>query len=491
MRSLFAHVFVSVWIVLGVVIAGCIATTTMVAWHRISVLSEINFEQMNKDANTVLQKRGEGGLKFWLRNVGSNYPGIDIYLLNPAGRDILNRNVPDRLAQWLARGNGQGLISGAPGQSPLAPSFQFSASHLLESSQIAGAHGTNYTLAVAWFGSSPIDVLGSYDVVPALLILAVLVSAIVSWWLARYISAPIRGLQHSARILARGNLDTKVESRFSRRRDEIGTLARDFNHMASELKSQIQAKEVLLRDVSHELRSPLARIQIALGLAGLEKANIDIQHRRIERDIERMDVLIQEIIQLTRLTGVPQSFRFERLDLSQLLDSVVEDVALEAKPRGQRISLIRPAGMLVLGHPEMLRRAVENVLRNAVRYSPNDAQISISVAPGPDGIAITVRDEGPGVPEAEIKRIFDPFYRVSVARDRDSGGTGLGLAITARVMLLHNGQVTARNDPEGGGLVVTLFVPAGMVATNEFADTAILPLTLHSVGSGVPSTLKA
>ncbi len=488
MRSLFAHVFVSVWIVLGVIIAGCVATTTMVAWHRISVLSEINFEQMNKDANTVLQRNGEDGLKSWLRNIGSSYPGIDIYLLNPAGRDILNRSVPDRLAQWLARGNGQKLISGAPRQSPLAPSFQFSASHLLESSQITGAHGTNYTLAVAWFGSSPIDVLGSYSVLPALLILAVLVSAIVSWWLARYISAPIRGLQHSARILARGNLDTKVECRFSRRRDEIGTLARDFNHMASELKSQIQAKEALLRDVSHELRSPLARIQIALGLAGLEKANIDIQHRRIERDIERMDTLIQEIIQLTRLTGVPQSFRFEELDLSQLLDNVAEDVVLEAKSLGQQVSLVRPAGMLVLGHPEMLRRAVENVLRNAVRYSPNDAQISISAVPGPDGIAITVRDEGPGVPEAEIKRIFEPFYRVSAARDRASGGTGLGLAITARVMMLHNGKVTATNNSQGDGLIVTLFLPADTVVIKDVDYAEVSPLP--PVGGIVHFALK-
>jgi two-component system OmpR family sensor kinase len=481
MKSLFTRVFVSFWIVLGIIIAGCVVTTTMVAWHRIAVLSAINFEQMNRDATTALRTNGETGLKSWLNDVGHAYPGVDIYLLISAGRDLLNRPVPDRLEQWLARGNGQRLIAGTPGQSPLAPGFQYSASHLLESSQISVANGKNYTLAVAWFGSSPIDVLGSYDVVPGLLVLAVLVSAAASWWLAHYISAPIHELQQSARILARGNLNAKVEDRFSRRRDEIGTLARDFNHMASELKSQIHAKEILLRDVSHELRSPLARIQIALGLAGLEEANVGAQHQRIERDVERMNTLIAEIIQLTRLTGTPQSFHMEELDLGHLLDEIADDVALEAEVFGRHISLTRPQNIPLLGNPEMLRRAVENVLRNAIRFSPNDAKVMISVTQEPDRAMVHIRDQGPGVPETDTQRIFEPFYRVSVARERDSGGTGLGLAITARVMSLHGGNVAACNHPDGG-LIVTLTLPAGPDATQPTAPTAMPKALFHMKG---------
>jgi two-component system, OmpR family, sensor kinase len=466
MTSLFTRVFVSFWIVLGIIIAGCVATTTMVAWHRITVLSAINFEQMNRDARSTLGNEGEAGLKSWLRKVGSAYPGVDIYVLNQAGEDLLDRPVPPRLAQWLARGNGQKLIAGTPGQSPLAPSFQYAASHLLDSSQISSANGKNYTLAVAWFGSSPIDVLGSYDVVPGLLLLAILLSAGASWWLARYISAPIYGLQQSARILARGDLDAKVEERFSRRPDEIGTLARDFNHMAAELKAQIQAKEVLLRDISHELRSPLGRIQIALGLAALDRASVEVQHRRIERDIERMNTLIEEIIRLARLTSAPQSFPMEDVDLGLLLDETADDVSPEAAVLGHRVVVTRPLNLVLQGNPELLRRAIENVLRNAIRYSPDNEDIAVSAREEGGSIAIHIRDKGPGVPETELERIFDPFYRVSRARAREGGGTGLGLAITARVMSVHAGQVSASNHPEGG-LLITISLPKAVAPHAE------------------------
>jgi two-component system sensor histidine kinase CpxA len=466
MNSLFTRVFISFWIVLGIIIAGCVATTTMVAWHRIAELSAINFEQMNKNAEAALRSSGEVGLKSWLRDVGAAYPGVDIYLLDGAGHDLLDRTVPARLQEWLARGNGQKLITGNPGQSPLAPSIQYSASHLLESSQISATNGQNFTLAVAWFGSSPIDVLGSYDIVLGLLVLTILVSATASWLLARYISAPIHDLQQGARILAGGNLDAKVGERFSRRNDEIGTLARDFNHMAAELKSQIQAKEILLRDISHELRSPLARIQVALGLATLDRANVEVQHQRIERDIERMNELIEEIIRLERLNSAPQSFQMEDLDFSLLLDQVVEDVSLEAKVGGRSVVLTRPESLTLRGNPEMLRRAVENVLRNAIRFSPENAQIEISASQQSDRLAICVRDHGPGVPDVDLQRIFEPFYRVSVSRERDMGGTGLGLAITARVISLHQGEVSASNHP-GGGLVVMMVFPTAFHSSSK------------------------
>jgi two-component system sensor histidine kinase CpxA len=475
MKSLFARVFVSFWIVLGIIIAGCVGATTLVAWHRITVLSEINFDQMNSDARTALAAKGEVGLKSWLREVGGAYPGVDIYILNESGTDLLGRNVPARLTEWLARGNGQKLIAGAPSESPLAPSLQYAGSHLLDSSQIPAGDGKNYTLAVAWFGSSPIDVLGSYNVLLGLLLLTIVVSAAASWWLARYISAPIYGLQQSARILARGDLSANVEERFSRRPDEIGTLARDFNHMAAELKAQIEAKEVLLRDVSHELRSPLGRIQVALGLAALDRENVEVQYRRIERDIERMNMLIEEIIRLARLTGAPQSFAMEEVDLGLLLDEIADDVSPEAAVLGRRVDVKRPSNLVLHGNPELLRRAMENVLRNAIRYSPENREISVLARDEDGAIAVCVRDHGPGIPETDAERIFDPFYKVS--RARDGGGTGLGLAITARVMTLHNGRASASNHPEGG-LVITLTFPAA--GAGQSSATGLVE---HQVGS--------
>jgi two-component system sensor histidine kinase CpxA len=258
--------------------------------------------------------------------------------------------------------------------------------------------------------------------------------------------------------LARGDLSANVEERFSRRPDEIGTLARDFNHMAAELKAQIDAKEILLRDVSHELRSPLGRIQVALGLAALDRENVEVQYRRIERDIERMNMLIEEIIRLARLTGAPQSFAIEEVDLRMLLDEIADDVSPEAAMRGCQVVVTCPSALIAQGNPELLRRAVENVLRNAIRHSPDNAEIAISVRQSGSRIAIAIRDWGSGVPDEELERIFDPFYRVSRARERERGGTGLGLAITARVATLHQGDVSACNHPDGG-LVVKITLP--------------------------------
>jgi len=293
--------------------------------------------------------------------------------------------------------------------------------------------------------------------------------------LARYISAPIYGLQQSARILARGDLNAKVEERFSQRPDEIGTLARDFNHMAAELKAQIEAKEVLLRDISHELRSPLGRIQVALGLAALDRENVDVQHQRIERDIERMNRLIEEIIRLARLTSAPQSFPLEDVDFGLLLDEVTDDARPEAAVHGRRVVMSRPSNLVLQGNPELLRQAVENVLRNAIRYAPENSDVTVAVAQENDSIVVIIGDQGPGVPEAELQRIFDPFYRVSRARDRKGGGTGLGLAITARVVSLHEGQLSAKNGAEGG-LVVTISLPAVVTSLSEIA-VPVEPLT--------------
>jgi two-component system sensor histidine kinase CpxA len=175
-----------------------------------------------------------------------------------------------------------------------------------------------------------------------------------------------------------------------------------------------------------------------------------------------MNTLIEEIIRLARLTDAPQSFRMDDdVDLGSLLDEVVEDVSAEAAVLGRRVVVAKPSSLIVNGNPELLRRAVENVLRNAVRYSREEAEITVQARREGGRVSVCIRDRGPGVPEADLQRIFDPFFRVSRARERDGGGTGLGLAITAQVMALHKGDVSADNHPEGG-LVVTLTFPSGV-----------------------------
>jgi two-component system, OmpR family, sensor kinase len=221
-----------------------------------------------------------------------------------------------------------------------------------------------------------------------------------------------------------------------RRRDELGILARDFNQMAGRLHSQIASKEVLLRDISHELRSPLTRLRVALGLAQLGD-EIDVQHHHMERDIERLDMLIGETLQLSRLSGAVPTFVNERVELGTLMNEIVRDARLEGSASGKSVSSCGVEDLRIYGNAELIRRAVENVMRDAVRFEPAGGTVTVSVRSDGAGATIAVRDHGRGVPRADLERIFEAFYRVDDARERDSGGSGLGLAITARVMALH------------------------------------------------------
>jgi two-component system sensor histidine kinase CpxA len=283
-------------------------------------------------------------------------------------------------------------------------------------------------------------------------------TCIVSWWLARYVARPVTRLQASARAIAAGNLDARVGAAFGRRRDELGVLARDFDQMAERVRALIAARDVLLRDVSHELRSPLARLRVALGLARRPQADTERELDRIEREAERLDALIGEILQLSRLSSPEPLLATTEFDLGALLEEVVADASLEGAAQGKTIATTGSSSAYVPGDPELLRSAIENVLRNAVRFTAPDTSVAVSLETRAREIVIAVQDRGPGVPAAELERIFEPFYRVATSRDRSSGGTGLGLAIAARVVALHAGTITAHNGADGG-LTIEIRLP--------------------------------
>jgi two-component system, OmpR family, sensor kinase len=228
--------------------------------------------------------------------------------------------------------------------------------------------------------------------------------------------------------------------------------------MARRLHSQIASKELLLRDISHELRSPLTRLRVALGLAQRGGGNVEIQLNRIERDIERLDALIGETLQLSRLSGAVPTFVREGVDLGLLLNDVIEDAQLEASASGKSVGPSTILALCIDGNLELLRRAIDNVLRNAIRFEPAGGSVEVSTRVEGSCATIAVRDHGRGVPEPDLERIFEAFYRVGEARERSSGGTGLGLAITARIMALHGGHSKACNAPDGG-LIVELHLP--------------------------------
>jgi two-component system sensor histidine kinase CpxA len=257
-------------------------------------------------------------------------------------------------------------------------------------------------------------------------------------------------LQSSARSLAAGNLEARVGEEFSSRRDELGVLARDFDTMAEDIRTLIASKEDLLRAMSHELRSPLARLRVALGLARRPQADITKQLDRIELEAERLDTLIGQMLQLSQLRAAKPILPSDPIDLTSLLSEVVEDARLEASAADKQVDWTPGDNLWMNGDHDLLRSAIENVLRNAVRFTEPGSAVSVALQRENRDALIAIEDHGPGVPEAELARIFEPFYRVAESRDRDSGGTGLGLAITARVVGLYSGQVRAQQASTGG-----------------------------------------
>jgi two-component system OmpR family sensor kinase len=473
MRTLFFRIFISFWLAMAAILTAAIAVTATVAWYRITMLSGIHPTELLKAATAALRDQGAPGLRGWLAEVTRAHPDLDIYVVNDGGQDVLGRPLPERIAQWLVldgrsmRGvdgsrNGHYWPFGydwAPGGITLSHGLGYNGSHLLANPKFAGPDGASYTLLVAWFGATPVDVLGSYNVTLLLCLIALGASAVVCWWLARYISTPVAKLQAGAQTLASGRLDVQLDARICQRRDEFGLLAQEFNHMADRLRSHMASKEMLLRDISHELRSPLARLRVAIGLVQRDDCQQGMHLERMEREIERLDALIGQTLQLSRLSDAIPDFIPETVDIDTLLHEVVEDARMEADATGAQIYLSTNSASCVQGNPELLRRAVENVLRNAVRFAPAGSSIDVSCRIVHDGdVLVSVRDAGRGVPEPHLGRIFEAFYRVAEARSRDDGGTGLGLAITARIMMLHGGHATARNHPDGG-LVVELYLP--------------------------------
>lgn len=280
-----------------------------------------------------------------------------------------------------------------------------------------------------------------------------------SFWLARTLSSPVAPLRRATRRLSAGDLSARAGKKASRRRDEIGELARDFDAMAERIESLVGSQQRLLRDVSHELRSPLARLVVALELAR-SRAGKDAGRAldRIEREAGRLDELIGRLLLLERLEGRIDEGEGEALDLTELVTVVVDDAGFEAASQRREISFSAPGPFRLTGHPELLRSAFENVIRNAVLHTPSGTTVEVKLRQKDSRIEVIIRDHGPGVAETDLERIFEPFHRVDEARDRASGGVGLGLAIARRAIEAHGGTLGARVHTEGG-LEVIAFLP--------------------------------
>lgn len=283
-----------------------------------------------------------------------------------------------------------------------------------------------------------------------------LAAALFCYALARYLIKPILTLRKATKQFADGDLQTRSNIK---RRDEIGQLSRDFDEMAERIENLIVSQKKLTRDVSHELRSPLARMNVALELVK-QKSQPDTQNllNRIETESFRLNQMISSILTLSKLETRTAEIEKSNLNLTQIFSNVVEDSKFEANGKGKNIEILQNDECRILGNETLLTSAIENVLRNAVRYTNGKVETSLARKNG--SAIITIRDFGEGIPDTELHQIFRPFHRVSEARDRRSGGIGLGLAITEQAVHAHNGTVSAKNT--GDGLSVEISLPVAL-----------------------------
>ncbi len=273
--------------------------------------------------------------------------------------------------------------------------------------------------------------------------------------LALYLTSPIRKLREATNELADGNLETRVAPSLGRRRDEMGDLARDFDVMAGRIESLITTQKRLNSDISHELRSPLARMNVALEIAK-SKSNPETKPilDRIENESHRLNEMISRLLMLAKLESGADPVDPRRLDLAELVRDVAADAEFEAQAKGKFVEVSSADSCIVMGSENLLRSAVENVMRNAVRYTPERTAVDVSLKQSNGQAVLRISDHGGGVPEEELPNLFRPFYRVGEARDRRSGGIGLGLAIAERAVKAHKGTISARNY--NGGLQVEI-----------------------------------
>jgi signal transduction histidine kinase len=289
-------------------------------------------------------------------------------------------------------------------------------------------------------------------------------SILLSWLGAVYVVSPLRRTAATIRRFGDGDLSVRLHVQ---RQDEIGTLATAFNSMADRIQTLFESEQRLLADVSHELRSPLARLHFSVKLARTA-ADREVALDRVKRDVDRLSTLVASLLEMARAEGSPEGYELEEVDLSELIAETIRDGSLEAEARGTRIHVSGQPGIKVFGNPELLHRAVENVLRNAIQHSPENSTIDVNLALRQQTVSIAIRDYGRGILEEFLERIFDSFFRTQEARDSQSGGVGLGLAIAKRAVHIHGGSIGACNA--NPGLRVEIELPL-TTSTHQNSDT--------------------
>ena len=439
MNSLLARIFLSFWLMIVITIAAAATLGFFYAERARAAMERFEISAAMVEASDALRTDGREGLVAWLESLPSVTRSL-LYITDSGGRDILGRRLPAPVFIALRRfGDDPRRMPGSGEARNLRPARPFT--------QLVAADGSAYTI----FALPPQGAVGRWLTqrsFATLALLALIASGLVSFLLARTISSPVHRLRDSVSAIAAGKLDTRVPPGVSARNDEIGALGQEFDRMATELQRSLERQTELTANVSHELRSPLARLRMALELARRKTGDL-AEFEKIDEETERLDALVGQILEFSRLDARDREQR-RPVNLVELLQAVVEDVRFEFGDK-VAIELAAPAQPVeATVYENALRAAVSNVLRNAALHGRSNGSVTVSVGKRDGAAVITVQDDGGGVPAPDLEHLFEPFYRASVSEARRTGaGTGLGLAIAARAIKKHGGTIEARNVNDG------------------------------------------
>lgn len=441
MRSLYWKIFLFFWLTLIITATAVVTLTGTIIKNR-QHLEAHQIIEMGVRLADEYEEEGRRALAHELRELEEHH-GIKAFILDAKNRPISRVNLPK---DWLSF------------TEPLTPKrFIERSSRGLSAYRISSSSGTMYTMVAHVDRSRAYEYWAPH--MPALqlftaLIIVGLLTAFVTW----RITKPLALLRRATNAFARGKFDARVDEQVICRKDEISQLGNSFNNMAERIAMLLSNQQRLFRDISHELRTPLARQQIALELLARKLPDDDRAGiERIEREIGRMNQLIDQVLTLLRLEQGEQAINKEDYDIGALITKLVHDASFEVQDE-DKVSLNLPEQTKLNGCPELTARCLENIIRNALRYTGDDGQVTIDVSKGKEWLEISVKDDGPGVPEEALKHLFEPFYRVEDDRNQQSGGYGIGMAIAEQAIRSQGGTIVAANRPEGG-LQITIRLP--------------------------------
>ncbi|MDP1603201.1 MAG: ATP-binding protein [Legionella sp.] len=450
MRSLYWKIFLSFWLAtILTIITTAWVTSEIAQKSSIPAREKVFMDSYANAAVATFESGQHAALKKWLAQTGSS-KRMTLYLLSSTGEIVGNQSPPQEVIEI-----GRDLVKEQLDDGML----KFG--NLIVSHEILSTSGKGYRLAAV--SERP---LSHFVVIPwagltIRLTIAIFISGLICYLLSVYLTKPLRSLGLAAKSIATGKLNTRVGHFKGHNRDEIAQLSNEFDRMAEQLETLVNSKERLLQDISHELRSPLARLQIAIEL-GRKKAaqSAEVEFCRMEVECLRLNTLIGEILEFARLDKSVDELDKKNVNINDLINRIITDATFEFGESHPQTILNSTKDYSLSIDERLIHRALENVIRNALRYSPPGKVVTIFVSADEQNnqLFIDITDEGPGVPEEQLTRIFNPFYRVDTSRAKKTGGYGLGLSIAEKAIMLHQGTISAVNL-KPSGLRVRIMLP--------------------------------